>query len=160
MSAHGAAPRAGQRMRGWALSALIAAAVAALAVSALSQPPPTAEPARADPSDAEQVGRGRLVYANFCAKCHGANLEGAPNWRVPLADGSMPAPPHDASGTTWRLSDQELFAIVRDGGPSGRASVMPGFGGVLRDREIWAVIAYIKSSWPEELRDRQGRAAP
>jgi mono/diheme cytochrome c family protein len=25
---------------------------------------------------------------------------------------------------------------------------MPGFGGVLSDEEIWAVLAHIKSTWP------------
>jgi len=32
---------------------------------------------------------------------------------------------------------------------------MPGFGDTLSDREIWAVLAYIKSRWPEEIRQRQ-----
>jgi mono/diheme cytochrome c family protein len=29
---------------------------------------------------------------------------------------------------------------------------MPAFGGTLSDDDIWAVLAYIKSSWPEALR--------
>jgi mono/diheme cytochrome c family protein len=32
---------------------------------------------------------------------------------------------------------------------------MPGFGGVLTDEGIWAVLAYIKSSWPSEIRRAQ-----
>jgi len=32
---------------------------------------------------------------------------------------------------------------------------MPAFGGTLSDEEIWAVLAYIKSSWPQEIRKAQ-----
>jgi mono/diheme cytochrome c family protein len=34
-------------------------------------------------------------------------------------------------------------------------SDMPGFGKVLSDDDIWAVIAFIKSRWPEDIRKRQ-----
>jgi mono/diheme cytochrome c family protein len=34
---------------------------------------------------------------------------------------------------------------------------MPAFEGVLTDAEIWAVLAFIKSRWPEEIRKRQER---
>src|ERR1043166_1904770 len=39
---------------------------------------------RIDPGDAVQVARGQAVYAAQCARCHGVNLEGQPNWRVQL----------------------------------------------------------------------------
>ncbi len=29
---------------------------------------------------------------------------------------------------------------------------MPGFPGSLSDRQIWAVLAYIKSTWPADIR--------
>lgn len=32
---------------------------------------------------------------------------------------------------------------------------MPAFKGRLADEEIWAVLAYIKSRWPEEIRRKQ-----
>jgi len=32
---------------------------------------------------------------------------------------------------------------------------MPGFSEVLSDAEIIAVLAFIKSRWPEDIRDRQ-----
>jgi mono/diheme cytochrome c family protein len=35
---------------------------------------------------------------------------------------------------------------------------MPGFGGALADDEILAVIAYIKSTWPDEIRRAQDDA--
>jgi mono/diheme cytochrome c family protein len=39
--------------------------------------------------------------------------------------------------------------------PEGYESDMPAFAGVLSDEEIWAVLAYIKSAWPERIRERQ-----
>jgi len=32
---------------------------------------------------------------------------------------------------------------------------MPAFGEQLSDREIWAVLAFIKSRWPEDVQARQ-----
>ena len=36
-------------------------------------------------------------------------------------------------------------------------SDMPAFKSVLTDQQIWAVIAFIKNSWPTEIRMRQER---
>ena len=54
------------------------------------------EPTKPDPNDPSVVARGKVVYAEQCASCHGANLEGQPNWRHRLPNGRMPAPPHGA----------------------------------------------------------------
>ncbi|MBI3041769.1 MAG: c-type cytochrome [Betaproteobacteria bacterium] len=119
------------------------------------------EKPRADPGDAAQVARGKPVYARHCAACHGAGLQGQPDWREKLPTGRMPAPPHDASGHTWHHPDAVLFGITRQGLVPGRyappnyQSDMPAFGGTLSDDEIWAVLAFIKSSWPEKIRRAQ-----
>lgn len=109
-----------------------------------------------DADDPKQVKIGRKVYADNCASCHGANLEGQPDWQTRTADGRMPAPPHDASGHTWHHPDTVLFAVTKYGSAavSGQPvqSNMPIFNGVLGDREIAAVLAYIKSTWPAEIR--------
>lgn len=107
---------------------------------------------------AAQVEFGRRLYADHCASCHGAALEGEPNWQDPRPDGLMPAPPHDATGHTWHHSDEELFRITKFGMAAvvpGYESVMPAFAGVLSDREIEAVLAYIKSTWPDRERTYQ-----
>jgi mono/diheme cytochrome c family protein len=118
---------------------------------------------RADWADAPQVAQGRAIYAVQCAACHGANLEGQPNWRQRQPNGRLPAPPHDASGHTWHHPDRVLFEITREGiaahAPAGYESDMPAFGQTLSDAEIWAVLAYIKSTWPADIRERQDRAS-
>lgn len=99
---------------------------------------------------------GRKVYVENCAACHGSRLEGQPNWRTRKPDGRLPAPPHDYHGHTWRHPDRELFDIVKNGvaayAPPGYRTDMAAFASVLSDAQIWAVLAYIKSTWPPEFR--------
>ena len=95
---------------------------------------------------------GQKIYAQHCAACHGAKLEGQPNWRSRMPNDRMPAPPHDESGHTWHHPDGVLFGITKNGlvppyAPPGYQSDMPPFAGKLSDDEIWAVLAYIKSHW-------------
>lgn len=112
-----------------------------------------------DADDAGLVAKGWHVYAENCASCHGANLEGQPDWRTRKADGRLPAPPHDASGHTWHHPDKVLFAVTKYGSAAVTGqpmeSDMPIYNGVLSDQEIAAALAYIKSTWPPEIRARQ-----
>lgn len=104
--------------------------------------------------------RGRFLYFEYCANCHGANLEGQPEWMMRKPDGRLPAPPHDASGHTWHHSDDQLFRIVKDGLAAivpGYDSDMPSYEGVLTDTEIGAILDYIKSTWPEREREIQAQ---
>ena len=99
---------------------------------------------------------GAALYAERCAACHGAELEGQPDWQRRLPSGRLPAPPHDASGHTWHHADSVLVRITREGPAAvvGGAyeSDMPGFADVMTDDEIEAVLAFIKSTWPERER--------
>ena len=109
------------------------------------------------PDDGEVVAIGQDIYADQCAACHGENLEGQPNWRKRGEDGLLPAPPHDATGHTWHHDDETLFTLTKFGlaglmenaPPTG----MPVYEGVLSDDEIIAVLSYIKSTWPNDLRE-------
>lgn len=112
----------------------------------------------ADPNNEQQVALGETVYNQHCAACHGANLEGQPNWKTPLANGRLPAPPHDESGHTWHHADEVLFRITKEGIAAlvpDYESDMPVYRDVLSDEEIWAVLAFIKSRWPKEIQERQ-----
>lgn len=115
----------------------------------------------ADPDNAQQVARGKSAYERHCAGCHGIRLQGQPDWRETLPSGRMPAPPHDASGHTWHHPDSVLFDISKHGlvpgkyAPPDYRSDMPAFARLLSDEEIWAVLAYIKASWPAEIRRAQ-----
>lgn len=79
---------------------------------------------------AQQPARdSRKIYAEFCASCHGDNLQGG------LA-------PSLVSGS-WKYGGDEtaLAASIRD----GRAqNGMPPFGASVSDKEIHALVVYIK----------------
>lgn len=118
-------------------------------------------PSRADPDNLSQVAVGKRIYELHCASCHGVRLEGHPDWRKKLPNGRMPAPPHDATGHTWHHADSVLFGITKYGllpgkyAPPDYRSDMPAFIGTLSKEEVWAVVAYIKSFWPREIREAQ-----
>jgi len=111
-----------------------------------------------DTNDPAVLARGRGVYDQYCASCHGANLEGQSDWMKRLPSGRMPAPPHNETGHTWHHPPDALFGIVKDGvgkfAPAGYESDMPAFGGTLSDDAIRAVLAYIWSTWPEDVKRR------
>lgn len=143
-----------------AVASLIAVAVVAVASLAQGARPQQAEGLSflGEPVTPEQLGLGQEVYAANCASCHGANLEGQPDWKRRLDTGRMPAPPHDESGHTWHHADRALFTITKLGVGAivpGYESDMPAFGDVLSDAEIAAALAYIKSTWPERERGFQ-----
>jgi mono/diheme cytochrome c family protein len=119
-----------------------------------------AQTSNADPDNKQQVSRGALIYKRFCSLCHGANLEGQPKWRIRKKDGKLPAPPHDETGHTWHHADDLLFGITKQGlvppyAPANYKSDMPAWGDTLKDEDIWAVLAYIKSRWPAKTRKIQ-----
>jgi mono/diheme cytochrome c family protein len=118
------------------------------------------EPTKPDPKDPAVIARGKVVYAEQCASCHGANLEGQPNWRKRLPNGRLPAPPHDAAGHTWHHSDRQLFDMTKNGTTGmmpGYETDMPAYVGILSDADIWAVLSFIESTWPTDIRERQQR---
>jgi mono/diheme cytochrome c family protein len=130
---------------------------------------PLASTAAADHNwEHRDIVRGQSLYAHNCASCHGANLEGQPNWRSPDANAVLPAPPHDGTGHTWHHDDELLFEYTKLGGNtalevrgvSGFNSGMPACGETLTDDEIWDVLAYIRSTWSEREQQAQESRNP
>lgn len=153
--------RQGQRRRVLLIGLGAGAVVLAIALVWHSESTRVTEPAEIDPETAEQVAIGERLYAEHCASCHGAELEGQSNWKTRLPDGRYPAPPHDATGHTWHHDDAYLFETTKHGGQAGSGqgfvSGMPAFGDKLTDDEIWAILAFIESRWPEAIRSRHAR---
>jgi len=85
--------------------------------------------ALAPAAGAADLARGGQIYALHCATCHG-----------PAGQGGIPGAPKFNRGERLMQSDFTLLATVRRG-----RNVMPAFGGVLRDREILDVIAYVRT---------------
>ena len=122
---------------------------------------PFSVPAIASTEQADAAA-GEALYQDYCASCHGDKLQGQPDWRSPGDDGRLPAPPHDKTGHTWHHGDDLLFSYTKLGGKAALArqgvdfnSGMPGFGGQLSDQQIWDILAYIKTTWPDRQREMQ-----
>ena len=147
-------------MKSWTAALLLGGAVVAVAIGVyvLQNANRDTEPVyRLRPEDASVIALGQRVYAAQCAACHGARLEGQPNWRERGPDGRLPAPPHDATGHTWHHPDEVLFRLTKHGvakvaNLKGYVSAMPAYEGVLSDEEIVAVLSWIKAQWPASIR--------
>lgn len=139
----------------WSARGFVFLAAALLAVLI-----PAGSELHSEPNE-KQVALGRSVYQAQCARCHGKNLEGQPDWQARLPTGRLPAPPHDASGHTWHHPDGMLIGITKNGlkpyAGGDYESDMPAFGNILSEKEIEAVIDFIKSTWPEKQHEYQKR---
>lgn len=78
---------------------------------------------------AADIARGAQTFAMHCAVCHG-----------PAGQGVHPTAPRLDRGERLLQSDLALLDAVRRG-----KKAMPPFNGVLRDREILDVVAYMRT---------------
>ena len=108
-------------------------------------------------TDNSIIENGKKIYAKNCASCHGVYLEGQKNWMSRLPDGLMPAPPHDETGHTWHHPDMYLFMVTKYGIEEfigeKYPNNMPAYKDILSDKEIIAVLSYIKSTWPTKIKE-------
>jgi len=106
---------------------------------------PIKEPASAEfkPADADSLLRGKKIYAQNCAACHGDRGEGAPGIYPALAGNRAVTLP----------SAHNLVQVIRQGGfaPSTAGNPqpfgMPPFKQVLGNEDIAAVATFIRQSW-------------
>lgn len=78
---------------------------------------------------AADIHRGGTLYATHCAICHGAN--GSP---------VMPGAPNFRRMESLMRPDMQLMIAIRSG-----KGAMPGYFGVLREREILDVVAFLRT---------------
>ena len=78
---------------------------------------------------AADIAKGQRVYAMHCAVCHG-----------PTGLAVMPGAPNFARNERLLQPDMSLLMSVRTG-----KNAMPAFMGILNDRDILDVIAYLRT---------------
>lgn len=81
------------------------------------------------------LAAAREHFADHCASCHGNDGRG----QTDLGRNLYPRAPDMTQPDTQKLSDGELFAIIRDG---VRLTGMPGWGG--DDAENWQLVHLIR----------------
>lgn len=110
--------------------------------------------------DAGLIARGESLFSRNCASCHGNKAVGESPRNA--KGGAKPgggywAPALNGTAHAWHHPPDGLFRIIEQGSPAADSS-MVGWGGRMSGEEIHAVLAYLQSLWPEELRLRYERA--
>jgi len=108
-----------------------------------------AEQSLAAAENKAQVDLGQLIYQQNCMACHGVKLKGRPSWEV--ASAAQAGIPLNADGITWHLSDNRLFQAIKEGvrvrGDETKRIHEDKVGAALADKQVWALIAYFKTTW-------------
>jgi len=89
-------------------------------------------------ASAEARQRGRAIFLEHCAICHGVDADGN-GVRRP----SLSSPPADLTRADWRArtTPRRAFAVIREGRRGTPMAAWPG----LSDDEVWDVVAYLFS---------------
>lgn len=86
---------------------------------------------------------GEQLYRAYCVQCHGLNGNGKG-----INAAQMTVMPRDHSDQTEMSArtDEELFKVIEQGGPSVNKSVlMPAWGGNLNSEQINALVAHLRT---------------
>jgi mono/diheme cytochrome c family protein len=86
--------------------------------------------------------RGYAQYQFYCAACHGMRGNGD---GINAKNLSIPPRRHSNASYMANLSDVYLSRVIKEGGTSqGLSPLMPPWGGVLSDKEILNLIAFLR----------------
>lgn len=89
------------------------------------------------PVSAAALQEGREHFADHCAQCHGNDGRG----QTEMGRNLYPRAPDMTLPETQKLSDGELFAIIRNG---VRLTGMPGWGGEHSEQDDWKLVLFIR----------------
>jgi mono/diheme cytochrome c family protein len=88
------------------------------------------------------AAKGKEVFQNTCASCHGAEGKGDG-----VAAAALDPKPRNLSDAAYvsTLTNEHMYKVISEGGASvGLSPMMAAWGGVLSEQDIWNVIAYIR----------------
>ncbi len=89
------------------------------------------------PSIGVNLDRGRMLFNQKCAACHGENGKS----QTPFA-GVAPVRPEDLTGEKVQsLGEGEIYQVISDG---VRSSGMPAFKGRITDEALWQIALYVR----------------
>lgn len=99
----------------------------------------------------ELVSLGEKTFRTHCSSCHGVQAQGLhKNWQEPLEDGNYPPPPLNGTAHAWHHPISVLAQYIFNGGKK-YGGVMPGFKGILSQKDAVSTIAYFQNFWNDDL---------
>lgn len=95
---------------------------------------------------AGDAAKGKAMYDQFCAACHGTSGKGD----GPAAAALNPRPrDHTDAKYMATLKDQDIIKVTKEGGAAvGKSPLMPPWGGQFTDQQIQDLVAHIRSLAP------------
>lgn len=97
---------------------------------------------------------GKGLFHTYCSPCHGKEATGKDPQLLGGGrrdDGTRIAPALNGTAHAWHHEPELLYRYVKEGSIDPE-SPMPSFGDDLTDSEIWSIIRYFQSLWPERIR--------
>ena len=102
------------------------------------------EPWKSKEFETASVDRGKVLYKEYCAQCHGATGNGD----GPAASGLEPKPAIHAKIAFDKLPPDYLYNVINHGGRSvGKSPTMPYWGLTIGQQGVADVIAYVKATF-------------
>lgn len=99
------------------------------------------------PYTTQSIARGKQFYLVHCVECHDQDGKGLGRRDF---NGTPPADLTDPDAWLYGTSATAIFASVRE----GTKSDMPPFKDKLQDEQIWHVVNFVRSLWPEQKRPK------
>jgi mono/diheme cytochrome c family protein len=91
--------------------------------------------------DPDAIAEGDILYQANCSSCHGFTGEGDGT-----ASAGLEPKPKNLAENQPNLSDSYLFWRISEGGlMEPFNSLMPGWKGLLSEKRIWQVIAFLRT---------------
>jgi len=94
------------------------------------------------PYTAKSIAKGKLIYAQNCANCHGEDGQAQIDVISVATDLTSPEMYY------FGISEGEIFDATRNGCGEG----MPPYSFILTDEEIWHSVNFMLSLWPADQR--------
>ncbi|MEW6210846.1 MAG: c-type cytochrome [Acidobacteriota bacterium] len=97
------------------------------------------------------IARGRTLFLHDCASCHGTDGKSQIDVIADATDLTEPK--------VWKsgASEGEIFRSIRDG---AGVSMPPFKNQIRKEEDIWHLVNFIRSLWPEPLRPKLQEPAP
>ncbi|MGR3179252.1 MAG: c-type cytochrome [Candidatus Anammoxibacter sp.] len=96
----------------------------------------------------KQVAKGHRLFLHYCVPCHGNKGKGDG-----FNSANLDPVPRDLSDPLYmaKQKNQDLFKVISLGGKAVEKSPrMPPYGNTLSEKEIWEIIAFVRTLHPYE----------